>query len=73
MAFSANQAVLCEHILVHKQGVYYHFFQWIADDSWRNAFIALLTANPRALGTIQKFEKRDKLGIIVGKNFERIE
>ena len=31
------------------QGVYYHFSQWIADDSWRNAFIALLKRNPRAI------------------------
>lgn len=31
------------------QGVYYHFSQWIADDSWRNAFIALLKANPRVI------------------------
>lgn len=31
------------------QGVYYHFSQWIADDSWRNAFIALLKAHPRVI------------------------
>lgn len=31
------------------QGVYHHFRQWIAEGSWRGAFVALLKEHPRVI------------------------
>lgn len=31
------------------QGVYHHFWRWIADGSWHKVFVVLIKAHPRAI------------------------